>query len=736
MPSGLADDDEEQESDEDAATRRDHEVASESGPGDGRHDRRTQGHQGGGVVEQRLALEDRHDPAREADPPRDRRRRDGVGRCHDGTDREAGTPAEVGQQPVHEHGDAGGGEGDQPDRQQEDRPPVGVEVDEARLDRRGVEQWRQQPEQHDFRAQLDVGHERQERADDADRDEHEWRGQVELLADRGHDHHGDDHADEREDQSHRGHHAPEVASARILLVELATVVAADDGLDHLDAPVRVGEGVLELGAAVDPPVRRPAGGAQAGQVDVVRRPEELLEPVGVGGRPLLQGREDRAAVVVGHHDGQVRPRLVGAEEERRGVVQERHVADVGHRAGAPWPAQRGADRARDGAVDAGEAPVGQHEPALADRVRAGHQVEVADRVAGADDEQPTRRVGGVDDRRDVVRRELGLVADERVDARGQLAVRRTPLLEPAGIVGLRAYGGVLGVDREGARRPATGRGHRDHLDVLAREHPEHRPRQGGVPEDDGALDPLAQRRTEQQAIAADRVRARARPAARLGQQRPPGPLGQLSRRRPGVVPRHHHRPLPQRQQGWLRIRIVQSVSAPRHAVPEVPRTSWTIRIGDQRVVELDVQVDRAAGVPGGGEGVGVGVVEVGEGGGVAVEADLVGGLVGAGTAQPRGAVGGDRHEGDARVRGLEHGGVQVGRRRAGGRHDRDRAVRGPGQPQGEEPGRALVDAGVQPHPRVGSERERQRRVARARAEHRVGEPALDELVDQPGRQLR
>ncbi len=87
-------------------------------------------------------------------------------------------------------------------------PPVGVEVDEARLDRRGVEQWRQQPEQHDFRAQLDVGHERQERADDADRDEHEWRGQVELLADRGHDHHGDDHADEREDQSHAGHHAP------------------------------------------------------------------------------------------------------------------------------------------------------------------------------------------------------------------------------------------------------------------------------------------------------------------------------------------------------------------------------------------------------------------------------------------------------------------------------------------------------------------------------------------------
>ena len=44
--------------------------------------------------------------------------------------------------------DADRGEGDQADREQQDRPPVGVEVDQRGLQRGGVEQRRQEPHQH------------------------------------------------------------------------------------------------------------------------------------------------------------------------------------------------------------------------------------------------------------------------------------------------------------------------------------------------------------------------------------------------------------------------------------------------------------------------------------------------------------------------------------------------------------------------------------------------------------
>ena len=87
------------------------------------------------------------------------------------------------------------------------------------------------------------------------------------------------------------------------------------------------------------------------------------------GRALLEHREDRAAVVVDDHDRQVGPRLVGTEDQPVAVVQERHVAHQREVAGAVRPAERGADRGRDGAVDAGQAAVGDHLAAAADVVR-------------------------------------------------------------------------------------------------------------------------------------------------------------------------------------------------------------------------------------------------------------------------------------------------------------------------------------------------------------------------------
>ena len=107
--------------------------------------------QGGRVVEQRLALEDGHDAPRQPDTPADRGRRDGVGRCDHGSDGEAPatsrgraaararalpTPAVV--------------KATRPTESSRIGAPVGVEVDQAGLHGSGVQQRREQPEQHDL----------------------------------------------------------------------------------------------------------------------------------------------------------------------------------------------------------------------------------------------------------------------------------------------------------------------------------------------------------------------------------------------------------------------------------------------------------------------------------------------------------------------------------------------------------------------------------------------------------
>ncbi len=159
-------------------------------------------------------------------------------------------------------------------------------------------------------------------------------------------------------------------------------------------------------------------------------------------------------------------------------------------------------------------------------------------------------------------------------------------------------------------------------------------------------------------------------------------------------------------------------------------------LGDQRLVELDVEVHRA-GEPGHHDRTGGDVEGRRE---VPEEADLVGGLVGAGAPHPGRSVGGDHDEPDPGVGGLHHGGQEVGGGRPGGAHHR-----GPGTHLGEaereEPGGALVDAGVQPEATRGAgcvvDRERQRRVARPRRQHHLahpgGEQRGDDVAGQDGR---
>ena len=86
-------------------------------------------------------------------------------------------------------------------------------------------------------------------------------------------------------------------------------------------------------------------------------------------------------------------------------------------------------------------------------------------------------------------------------------------------------------------------------------------------------------------------------------------------------------------------------------------------------------------------------------------------LVRPGPAQPGGPVGGQRQQRQVPVRGLEHGRVEVGHGRSRSGDDRDgrsRAARAqaPGQPEGEEPGVALVDAHMRAdQPRLGQRRQ-------------------------------
>ena len=191
------------------------------------------------------------------------------------------------------------------------------------------------------------------------------------------------------------------------------------------------------------------GLAERGEVDVVRGAEEPLVGVRVVLGALLEGGEDRAAVVVGDHDREVRARLVRPDHQPGGVVQERHVAHQREVATLGLPRERGTDRGRDGAVDTGQAAVGDDLAAAADVVRRGHQVEVADRVRGADDEVAAGRQRAADRAGDVVRREAGRV-DERVElarhrsrrppARPRARRGRRCRPRPGRVTGVTAYG--------------------------------------------------------------------------------------------------------------------------------------------------------------------------------------------------------------------------------------------------------------------------------------------------------
>ena len=436
-------------------------------------------------------------------------------------------------------------------------------------------------------------------------------------------------------------------------------------------------------------------------------------------------------------------------------MDEGDVAEVGDGAGGVPTAEGDPDRGRDDAVDAGQTAVADDEAALVRRPGERHDVEVADRVGRPHDEArvgPHRPAhGGRDEQRRDRPGRRGIALEGSVDEGAEPGVRRAPLLQPGGVAGAR--GGLVeaghGVDDPGDAAGVGGdparRAHRDHVDRGVADQSGDGPREGRVPDDDDPLDPVAQRGREQQAVGPDRVRPDPGARRRLGEQRPPAGLGEQAGGGSGVVPGHDDgaRSAGQHLAGRLRDHRdgggYRGRGGGRRALPP-----GADALGEQRVVELEVELGRAGARAGRGDGgiehvTGARRVEVVARGEGREEVGLERGLVGPGAAQPGGPVGADDDEAPPGVVRLHHRREEVADGRARGGDDGDGPPRAGRETEREEAGAALVDAHVQPQVArgVGGMRtEGERGRPGSGGEHDVAHPAEPELLEQGERELR
>ncbi len=161
----------------------------------GRRDRGAQQHEGGGVVDETLAFEDREQARRQAEPFADRGRGDDIGRADDRAEGDGGGEVEVFEDDEqHESGEERAAD-DEQHREGGDRSEVAAEVDDRQLDRGGVEQQGQDAGQDEFRFDLDRGHAGDEAVADPDQHEQEGGGDAESAREGGGRDDQDDSAD-------------------------------------------------------------------------------------------------------------------------------------------------------------------------------------------------------------------------------------------------------------------------------------------------------------------------------------------------------------------------------------------------------------------------------------------------------------------------------------------------------------------------------------------------------------
>ena len=115
------------------------------------------GDEGSRVVEQGLALDERPDDPRRAEPAEDRRGRQGVGRADDRSERERGRPAESGIAACATTATITIVKMHEADREPDERGDVRPQVADRRLGGRAEQQRRQEDEQDQVRLELRCG---------------------------------------------------------------------------------------------------------------------------------------------------------------------------------------------------------------------------------------------------------------------------------------------------------------------------------------------------------------------------------------------------------------------------------------------------------------------------------------------------------------------------------------------------------------------------------------------------
>jgi hypothetical protein len=98
------------------------------------------------------------------------------------------------------------GHEDEPDRQRQDRPDLVPDVDRRRLERRRVQDRRQEHDEHEVRPRPEVVGERQQRPGDPHGHEQQRHGEPHCPPEGRHDHHRDHEGDHHGDLVQRPVH--------------------------------------------------------------------------------------------------------------------------------------------------------------------------------------------------------------------------------------------------------------------------------------------------------------------------------------------------------------------------------------------------------------------------------------------------------------------------------------------------------------------------------------------------
>ena len=124
-------------------------------PRDNCDDRRSVEDECGPVVHERLALDDRHEPARDAEAARDCARSEWIRRCDDRAEHERRSPGEP-EGGVRDRADSRHRRGDETQSEQRDRTEVRAEVAQRREEPSRIEQRGQHADEHELRRQRDA----------------------------------------------------------------------------------------------------------------------------------------------------------------------------------------------------------------------------------------------------------------------------------------------------------------------------------------------------------------------------------------------------------------------------------------------------------------------------------------------------------------------------------------------------------------------------------------------------